>query len=78
MWVPLSVMMEFGTPNLWTMSVKNDTAHSALRLVIGHASTHFENLSIVTNRCVKPLSTFCRGPMMSIPHMVNEHVMGMV
>jgi hypothetical protein len=44
--------MEFGTLNLWTMSVKNDMACSDMRLVMGRASIHFENLSITTNRCV--------------------------
>jgi hypothetical protein len=34
-WDPLSVIMEFDTPNRWMMSVKNDTACSALRFVIG-------------------------------------------
>src|SRR6185295_9612705 len=44
-WVPLSVMIEFGTPNLWTMSVKNCTACSDLILAMGQASIHLENLS---------------------------------
>jgi hypothetical protein len=35
-WDLLSVIMEFDTPNRWMMSVKNDTACSALRFVIGH------------------------------------------
>jgi hypothetical protein len=51
-WEPLSVMIEFDTPNLWMMSVKNDTAYSDLRLVIGRASIHFENLSTETSRWV--------------------------
>jgi hypothetical protein len=49
-WDPLSVMMEFGTPNRWMMSIKNDTACSALRFVIGRASIHLENLSTVTSK----------------------------
>jgi hypothetical protein len=44
------MMMEFGTPNRWMMSVQNDTACSAMRLVIGRASIHLENLSMATNR----------------------------
>jgi hypothetical protein len=32
--------------------LKNDTACSALRFVIGHTSTHLENLSMVTSRWV--------------------------
>jgi hypothetical protein len=31
-WVPLSVMMEFGTPKRWMMLVKNATACSYLML----------------------------------------------
>jgi hypothetical protein len=49
---PLSVMMEFGTPNRWMMLLKNDSACSALRLVIWHASIHLKNLSMATNRWV--------------------------
>jgi hypothetical protein len=39
-------------PNRWMMSVKNDTACSALRFVIGSASIHLENLSMETSRWV--------------------------
>jgi hypothetical protein len=45
-------MMEFSNPNRWMMSVKNDTTCSALRLVIGRASIHLENLSTATSRWV--------------------------
>jgi hypothetical protein len=34
-WVPLSVMMEFGTPKRWMMLVKNATACSDLMLFRG-------------------------------------------
>jgi hypothetical protein len=53
-WDPLSVMMELGTPKRWMISVKNVTAYSALRFVMGRTSTHLENLSIATNKWVKP------------------------
>jgi len=66
-YVPLSVIMELGTPNRWMMSVKNSTAFSDLILVMGWTSIHLENLSIVTNKWVKPLGTFCRGPTRSRP-----------
>jgi hypothetical protein len=36
-----------------------------------------ENLSIATNRWVKPLGAFRKGPTMSIPHTAKGHVMGM-
>ena len=51
-YVPLSVMMVLGTPNLWIMSVKNSTACSDLIRLIGRASIHLENLSIDTSRWV--------------------------
>ena len=44
--VPLSVIMELGTPNRWMISVKNSTACSALILVMGRTSIHLENLLI--------------------------------
>jgi hypothetical protein len=57
-WVPLSVMMEFGTPNRWMTLVKNATAYSDLMLFRGRTSIHLENLSIETSRCVKPPGAF--------------------
>jgi hypothetical protein len=42
-WVPLSVMMEFGTPKRWMMLVKNATACSDLMLFRGRTSIHLEN-----------------------------------
>src|SRR6185369_1985281 len=48
-WVPLSVMIEFGTPNLKMMSVKNRTACSDLILPMGRALIHLENLSTATS-----------------------------
>ena len=77
-WVPLSVMIEFGTPNLRTISVKNNTACSDLILPMGRASIYFENLSIATSKWVKPPGAFCKGPTRSNPHTVNGHVMGIV
>ena len=77
-WVPLSVMIEFGTPNLKTMSVKNRTDCSDLILPMGRASIYLENLSTATSKWVKPPGTFCSGPMRSSPHTAKGHVMGMV
>ena len=51
-YVPLSMMMEFGTPKRWTMSRKNNTACSDLIIEIGRASIHFVNLSTATSKCV--------------------------
>jgi hypothetical protein len=53
-YVPLSVMMEFGTPKRWMMFVKNATACSNLMLVRGRTLIHLENLSMATSRCEKP------------------------
>ena len=50
--VPLSVMMEFGTPKRWMMSGKNSTACSDLIIEIGQPSIHFVNLSTVTSEWV--------------------------
>ena len=60
--VPLSVMMEFGTPKRWTMSRKNSTTCSDLIVDIGRASIHFVNLSIVTSRWVKPSGRLFEWP----------------
>jgi hypothetical protein len=77
-YVPLSVMMEFGTPKRWMMFVKNATACSDLMLVRGQTSIHLENLSMATSRCEKPSGAFCKGPMRSRPHTANGQVMGIV
>jgi hypothetical protein len=75
-WVPLSVMMEFGTPKRWMMLVKNATACSDLMLVRGRTSIHLENLSMATSRCEKPSGAFYKGPTRYRPHMANGQVMG--
>jgi hypothetical protein len=77
-WVPLSVMMEFGTLKRWMMLVKNATACSDLMLFRGRTSIYLENLSIANNRCVNPPSAFCKGPTRSKPHTANDQVMGIV
>jgi hypothetical protein len=76
--VPLSVMMEFGTPKRWMIFVKNATTCSDPMLVKGRTSIHLENLSMVTNRCVKPPGAFCKGPTRSRPHTANGQVIGIV
>jgi hypothetical protein len=48
--VPLSVMMQLGTPKRWMMSVKNSAACSDLTLVTGQASIYLENLSMVMSK----------------------------
>jgi hypothetical protein len=77
-YVPLSMMMEFGTPKRWMMFVKNATACLDLMLVKGWTSIHLENLSMATSRCEKPPDAFCKGPTRSRPHTANGQVMGIV
>ena len=72
------MMIEFGTPNLKIMSVKNRTACSDLIMPMGRASIHLENLLIATNKWVKPLGAFYSRATRSSPHTANDHVMGMV
>jgi uncharacterized membrane protein (UPF0127 family) len=48
----LSMIIEFGTSKRWKMSVKNVMASLDLIFMIGQASIHFVNLSMVTSRCV--------------------------
>jgi len=76
--MPLSIMIELGTPNQWIMSVKNSTACSALILVMGRTSIHLENLLIATSKWVKPPGDFCRGPTRSRPQTTKGQVMGIV
>jgi hypothetical protein len=77
-YVPLLVMMEFGTPNRWMILVKNATVCSDLTPVKGRTSIHLENLSMATSRCEKPLGAFCKGPMRSRPHTANNQVISIV
>ena len=76
--VPLSVMMEFGIPKRWMIFVKNATTCSDPMLVKGRTSIHLENLSMATNRCLKPPGAFYKGPTRSRPHTTNDQVMGIV
>ena len=77
-YMPLSVMMEFGTPKWWMMSRKNSTACLDLIMEIGRASIHFINLSMVTNRWVKPPGAFLSGPTRLSPQTVKGYVMGII
>jgi hypothetical protein len=77
-YVSLFVMMELGTPKQWMMSVKNATTYLDLMLARGRTSIHLENLSMATNRCVKPPGAFCEGPTRSNHHTMKGHVIGIV
>jgi hypothetical protein len=48
----LSMMIEFGTLKQWMALVTNLTACSEVIFVIGQASVHLVNLSIMTRTCV--------------------------
>jgi len=76
--VPLSVIMELGTPIWWMISVKNGTACLTLILVMGQTSIHVKNLWIATSKWVKPPGAFCRGPTRSRPQTAKGQVMGIV
>src|SRR3954466_12996220 len=71
--VPLSVMMLCGMPNLKMMDLMKLTAVRAVELVIGTASIHLVNLSTAPSRCVRPpFEDFLSGPTMSSPQVAND------
>src|SRR3954464_7736530 len=77
--VPLSVMMLCGTPNLKMIDLMKLTVVRAVELVIGTASIHLVNLLTATSRCVRPpFEDFLSGPTMSIPQVANDQDNGMV
>src|SRR3954470_17720216 len=77
--VPLSVMMVCGTPNLKMIDLMKLTVVIAVELVMGTASIHLVNLSTATSRCVlPPLDDFLSGPTMSRPHVANGQDSGIV
>src|SRR3954471_1107990 len=77
--VPLSVMMLCGTPNLKMIDLMKLTAVSAVELVMGTASIHLVNLSTATSRCVlPPVDDFLSGPTMSSPQVAKGQESDMV
>src|ERR1041384_4103265 len=77
--VPFSVMMLCGTPNLKIIELMKFTVVRAVELVIGTASIHLVNFSTVTSRCVlPPFDDFLSGPTMSSPQVANDQDNGMV
>src|SRR3954465_14099688 len=70
--VPLSVMMLCGTPNLKMIDLIKLTAVRAVELVMGTASIHLVNLLTATSRRVlHPFDDFLSGPTMSTPQVAN-------
>src|SRR3954464_5731587 len=77
--VPLSVMMLCGTPNLKIIDLIKFTAVRAVELVMRTALIHLVNLSTATSRWVlPPFDDFLSGPTMSSPQVANGHDRGMV
>src|ERR1043165_9210151 len=77
--VPLSVMMLCGTPNLKMIDLMKLTGVSVVELVMGTASIHLVNLSTATRRCVlPPFDDFLSGPTMSSPQVANSQDSGIV
>src|SRR3954466_11495007 len=77
--VPLSVMMLCGTPNLKIIDLMKFTAVRAVELVIGTSSIHLVNLSTATSRCVlPPFDDFLSGSNLSSPQVANDQDSGMV
>jgi hypothetical protein len=76
--VPLSVMMELGTPKQKMMSWMKLTAWLEPIFTRGFASIHLVNLSTATSRWVKPPGAFLKGPRRSRSHTANGYIMGIV
>src|SRR3954469_12575802 len=77
--VPFSVMMLCGTPNLKMIDLMKLTAVRAVELVMGTASIHLVNVSTATSRCVlPPFDVFLSGPTMSSTQVANGQDNGIV
>src|ERR1044071_9774507 len=77
--VPLSVMMLCGTPNLKMIDLMKLTAVRAVELVMGTALIHLVNLLPATTRCdLPPFDDFLSGPTMLSPQVANGQDSGMV
>ena len=79
MFVPFSVMMLHGTPNLKMIDLIKLTTVRAVELVIGSASIHLVNLSTAASRWVRPPFEYSlSGPTMSSPHVAKGQDSGVV
>jgi hypothetical protein len=77
-WVPLSIMIRLGIPNLQIIDLRKATAAPWVILTTGVASSHFVNLSIVTKRKWYPLTALGNGPRISTPHTANGQEGGII
>jgi hypothetical protein len=66
--IPLSVRTLLGTPNLYMMLCGNLTPASWVIFNTGTTSIHLVNVSILTNKYLKPPGALGKMFMMSIPH----------
>src|SRR3954464_1188105 len=77
--VPLSMIMFCGTPNLKMIDLMKLTVVRVVELVMGTTLIHLVNLSTATSRCVlPPFEDFLSGPNMSSPQVANDQDNGMV
>jgi hypothetical protein len=77
-WVPLSIMIRLGTPNLQTIDLRKATVAPWVILTIGVASSHFVNLSIATKRKRYPPTALGNGPRISTPYTTNGQEGGII
>jgi hypothetical protein len=70
-WVPLSIMIRLGTPNLQTIDLRKATTAPWVMLTTGVASGHLVNLSMATKRNQYPPTALGNGPRISTPHTAN-------
>jgi hypothetical protein len=77
-WVPLSIMIWLGTPNLQTIDLRKATTAPWVILTTGVASGHFVNLSMETKRNRHPLTALGSGPRISTPHTANGQEGGII
>jgi hypothetical protein len=77
-WVPLSVMILLGMPNLYMISLMISTALAAVIDATGFTFIHFVNLSTTMKICVNPPLALLNGPTRSSPHVEKAQVIGMI
>jgi hypothetical protein len=70
-WVPLSVMIRLGTPNLQTIDLRKAIVAPWVMLTTGVASGHLVNLSMATKRYRYPSTALGNGPRISTTHTAN-------
>ena len=78
-WLPLSVIIRLGIPNLVTMlRTRNFFAAAAIIRTTGSTSIHLVNVSMATNKNIYPLGASGSGPTISMLQVEKGHDKGMV